>query len=96
MNKLTLRLAGFTLAVAPLMFTGCQSSSEYDDGYITAEDVRADMSPELQSVSKTSEQRKNTTARALDTTMSQIHDDWDRIWFLDRPIGMSRYPVPNR
>ncbi len=96
MNKWTLRLAGLTLAAAPLLMVGCQSSSDYDDGYITADMVRADMSPELQTLSMTPEQRKNMHARSLDTTMSQIHEDWDRIWYLNKPIGMSRYPVPNR
>lgn len=96
MTKTSLSLAGLALFAAPLLLSGCQSKPGYDDGYITAASVRADMSPELQTLSMTPEQRKNMHARSLDTTMSQIHEDWDRIWLIHKPIGMSRYPVPNR
>lgn len=82
------------LMLAPMLFAGCQSYDQRD-GYISAADVRSDMSPELQSLAYTSEQRKNQQARSLDTTMSQIHEDWDRIWLIHKPIGMSRYPIPN-
>lgn len=75
-------LLGLTLALG-----GCNNR-------ITADDVRADMTPELQSVALTAEQRKNQHARAIDHTLRQWHDDWDHLLLLDRPRRLSKYPIP--
>jgi hypothetical protein len=66
-----------------------------DDNKITADKVRRDMSPELQSVAMTHEQRKNREARNVDTTMRQFWDDLDMILLLDKPVRLTRYPLPN-
>ena len=67
---------------------GCSSDR------VTAAGVRSNMSPELESVAMTSEQRKNVHARAIDTTMRQIWDDLDTLLLIDRPIRLTRYPLP--
>lgn len=61
---------------------------------ITADSVRANMSPELESVAMSHEQRKNHHARVIDHTARQWHDDWDYLLLLDRPRRMSKYPIP--
>jgi AmiR/NasT family two-component response regulator len=70
-----------------LMSVGCSSDK------ITAESVRADASPDLQSVAMNNEQLKNRTARAIDTTARQVWDDIDSIMFWDRPMRMTKYPI---
>jgi hypothetical protein len=79
-------LASGVLALA-LMASGCSSDK------ITADSVRADPSPDLQSVALNNEQLKNRTARALDTTARQVWDDIDAIMFWDRPMRMTKYPI---
>lgn len=72
--------------VLPAFLTGCNR--------VTASSVRRNMSPELQSVALSKEQRKNKHARVYDHTLRQIHDDWDYLWLIDRPRRMSKYPMP--
>lgn len=61
---------------------------------IDGNSVRKNMSPELQSIAMTSEQRKTTQAHAWDTTGRQVWDDLDKIFFMDHASRLSRYPVP--
>lgn len=92
------RLGMLLLAVS--MFTGCNNSPEAasnpdpDGDRITAQAVRDDMSPELKTIAHTPEQHLNYGARSVDTTGRQIWGDWDRIWFLDRPMRLTPYPIP--
>ncbi|QNN23647.1 hypothetical protein HED60_15645 [Planctomycetales bacterium ZRK34] len=65
-----------------------------DDGRITADDVRWDMSPELSTLDATPEESKNNHARVIDTNTRQIWNDLDRILLLDRPSHLSLYSVP--
>ncbi|MEX0776976.1 MAG: hypothetical protein WD042_14820 [Phycisphaeraceae bacterium] len=86
-----MRFGMATMVVGAALLAGCGSKDR-----ITAEGVRANMSPELQSVGDTAQQRKNRQARAVDTTLRAIHDDWDYFWLIDRPTNLSRYPIPRR
>ncbi len=65
-----------------------------DNNKITASKVRSDMSPELDSIAMTKEQRKNEHARTVDTDLRQVWDDLDMLLLLDRPVRLSRYPIP--
>jgi len=84
-------LALASLAAGPLLLlsAGCAQR-------ITGDSVRANMSPEIESIAETPQQRKNKVARAADETASLINNDWDRFWLLDRPGRMSTYPMPQR
>jgi hypothetical protein len=83
-----LYLAGL-LSLTSLVFTGGCSSE------ITADDVRGDPTPELESMAFTSEERKSIHARTFNTQFRQIPDDIDEILLLDRPVRFSpRYPIP--
>ncbi|MCX5662114.1 MAG: hypothetical protein NTW19_20755 [Planctomycetota bacterium] len=61
---------------------------------ITAEGVRWNMSPELQGMANTPDQRKNTQARSMDTTMRQFNDDMDMVLMINKPSHLTIYPVP--
>ncbi len=65
-----------------------------DGDEITAQKVRNEMSPELQTIAHTKEQQLNYGARTVDTNMRQIWEDWDRFWLLEAPLHFSRYPIP--
>ncbi len=82
-------LLGVSLVAAPLLLSqgGCSHQ-------ITADSVRSNMSPEMETMAQTSEQRKNEVARAVDTNLRQLNNDWDSFWLLDRPLRLSMYPVP--
>lgn len=71
---------------------GCKNNKNPET--ITARDVRGDMSPELQSIAFSREQRRNRVARTVDTNLRQTWDDIDRVLLLDRPLHLSRYPIP--
>lgn len=88
MNKLTTKLAGGLLVLGGgLMAAGCQQP-------VTADRVRSNPTPELESISMSTEQRKNAHARTVDTNLRQLWDDFDSVLFLDRPLRLSRYPIP--
>lgn len=80
----------FSLCAVALLAVSIVGCSNKIDG----PSVRRDMSPELRTTAATHDQQKNTQARAIDTTMRQIWDDLDKIFFLDRPSRLSRYPIP--
>lgn len=42
-------------------------------------------------VAKTPGERANTYRRAADMDMRQLADDWDVIWFANRPTRLTRY-----
>lgn len=86
MRKLTSLIAA-GLFVASAALVGCSNE-------ITADSVRSNMTPELETIAMTREQRLNQNARAVNTTGRQIHDDWDRIWLIDRPLRLSEYTIP--
>lgn len=80
---LTLAACALTLWTA----VGCQKQ-------ITADGVRGDMSPGLNSIAESNQQRKNRHARTFDTNLRQIPDDIDTLLLLERPVRMSPYVIP--
>lgn len=89
-SKLAVRCGSMFLLLAALLLAGGGCTE------INAINTRADMSPELMGIASTPDQRYNAWARATNTDMRQIHDDWDRIWLIDKPLMLSPYPVPDR
>jgi len=89
---MTNKIHALGLGLACVLFAvaagGCNKNK------VTAEKVRDNMSPELQSMAMTHEQRQNAHARTIDTTLRQVWDDLDMILLLDKPIKLTRYPVP--
>ena len=80
------------LGVCALALCGCNASQQADR-QITAEYVRNNMSPELESIAETPAQRANRHARVDNTNLRQIPDDIDMLLLRDRPVWLSWYPV---
>jgi len=89
MKKATCKslLCALALAALGLSMTACQAP-------ITGERVRRDITPELESLTLTPEQRKNKLTRTLDTNLRHIWDDIDEFMLLDRPSRLTKWPVP--
>ena len=81
--------AGALLLAASMMIVGGCASDE-----ITPSSVRKHMTPELNTIAMTREQRRNNTVRSVNTTLRQIPDDWDRFWLVEDPVRLSVYPIP--
>ncbi len=86
-----LLLKGF---VASLLMVFALSLGACSNGRVTKESVWADMSPEMETLSLTSDQRTTRKKRTFDTNLRQLNDDWDYLWLQDRPSYMSDHPVP--
>jgi hypothetical protein len=78
------------LGLAAVVLGGCSSEPKS----VSSSWVRSNLTPELQSVAHSAEQRKNMHARTYDTNLRQVWDDWDTFWMIDRPTQMSKYPIP--
>jgi hypothetical protein len=71
--------------------TGCESQQEKT---VTVEDVRNNLSPNFNTVIYSEEQVKNNWAVTLDVNERELRDDWNRMWFLERPQRLTPYPMP--
>lgn len=80
-------MGAMVLALALVLSVGCSKK-------VTGASVRGDMSPALASLSETDEQRLNTHAKTWDVNTRQVWNDVDRIFFNDRPLRLSIYPIP--
>ena len=69
---------------------GCQSSG----GEITTTTVRNQPTPELEGIAVTPEQRQNDVMRAVNTDLRQASDDFYSFFLLDKPLNLSKYPIP--
>ena len=76
-----------TLMVSLMSLGGCANK-------VTGDDVRANPSPMLKSIAHTDQQLKNRGAYSRDTTMRQFWDDVDAFFLQDRPLRLSKYPIP--
>lgn len=80
-------LGGVVLASA-LLVGGCHSDQ------VTVGDIRANMTPELQTTAMTKEEHKTRIARTVDHNLRQIWDDLDYIFLVDQPSHLTEYPIP--
>lgn len=72
-----------------LMLAGCSSS-----GMITADDVRADVSPELESIDMSSQQRANQWAKISDYRWRLLNSDLDKFLMMDKVPRMHPTTIP--
>jgi hypothetical protein len=61
---------------------------------VTGTSVRWDMTPEMQSMGRTPDQRATEIHRSVNETTRQIWDDWDNFWLVDEPVRLSQWPIP--
>jgi hypothetical protein len=76
------------LLASTLVFVGCGQQR------VTSDDLRDNWTPELQSVTQSNEEFTNFKSRHAHNTWRQIHDDWARIWLVDRNLRLTEYNLP--
>ena len=76
------------LAIIPLV-VGCSSQKK-----ITTEYAQANVAPEMSGIARTQGERDNMRVYTDSIRSRGLADDWDAIWFIDRPSTLSRYPIP--
>lgn len=79
------------LSVAVAFSVGCTASQQSTQ--ITAESIRKHLSPNLESLANTYQQRENNRANAWDVNERSAWDDIDKMLFNDRPMRLSIYPI---
>lgn len=87
-NRLT--AAALTLAAATL--TGCNAPATTNHAG-NLDTLRSDPSPALMTLSERGTDRANRTTSMRDTNFRMINDDWDRLWMVDRPSHLTKYPT---
>lgn len=82
-------LFSFAAGLVALLMVGCSS-----DKPILIDQVRANPTPEMQTIARTRNQRLNEHAVVRNTNRRQILDDIDAILLLDRPVRLTPYVIP--
>jgi hypothetical protein len=73
---------------------GACSSTPDDYSYRAAEEIRDDVTPELDGLSRRAVDRDNDMAMSFDTNGRAFNDDIDRALFLNTPSRLTPYPHP--
>jgi hypothetical protein len=76
-------------AVSTLTLVGCESNKA-----ILIDEVRKNPAPEMETISRTYDDRKNEHAVTQNINHRQIADDIDAILLLNRPVRLSPYVIP--
>jgi len=91
-RQLANRIVPAALALAAAALVGCNApATTRHAGDI--EMLRADPSPALLTLSERGTDRQNRTTSMRDTNFRMINDDWDRLWMVDRPSHLTKYPT---
>lgn len=92
--RIKMMLAVMIVGSAALLVSagGCSSAPETDR--VTVDSLSRDLTPEMEGVGLSHDQRRNRHIRTVNTSMRQIWDDLDEILLLNRPSRMSPYPIP--
>jgi hypothetical protein len=72
---------------------GCGLMAGCEDR-ITARDVHSNMSPELDTTSRTPGEINTQLSRTVDTNGRMFWDDLMSVMLLDKPSRLSVYPIP--
>lgn len=94
---ITLHGARYTALLAACMVAaiglaaGCESQPKDS---VSVQDIRNDLSPNFNTVIYSEDQVKNNWAITQNLNERQLRDDWNRIWFLERPQRLTPYPIP--
>lgn len=85
------RLSAAALALTAATLVGCNApATTKHAGDIDA--LRADPSPALMTLSERGTDRANRGTSVLDSNFRMFSDDWDRLWYIDRPSHLTKYP----
>lgn len=86
MRLMTKMLCLLVLGLSLPALTGCST--------ITASDIRRNMTPELDTVTRSSQMHANDLARMTDNNLRNAWDDFDRFMLLDDNSHLSPWPMP--
>lgn len=89
-RRLTILALGTLTAAA---VTGCSTASSNAD-YAQAERIRADLTPELDTLYQRPDDMSNAFTVMLDENGRMIWQDLGRALYTDRPSRLTREPVP--
>ncbi len=86
MRNMTKMLCLLVLGLSLFLLTGCNR--------VTAGQIRRNMTPELSTMSRSSQMHKNDLARYRDNNLRGAWDDFDRFMLLHRNSRLTPWPVP--
>ena len=89
-HQIVLACVGAALVGGLMLNSGCGARERP----ITAERLRRNLSPPYQGMATTRDDRLDSKARGRNLMRRQMTDEFDAALFLDRPLRLSRYPVP--
>ena len=89
-HQIVLACAGAALVGGLMLNSGCGARERL----ITAERLRSELSPSYQGMANTRDERLDNKARGLNLMRRQMTDEIDAALFNDRPLRLSKYPVP--
>lgn len=91
MNKLNRRLVALLAAAAAATLVGC-SAGDYNEDL--ANEVRADLSPELDTMYERPTDIKNREALVVDENLRLLNEDMARLFLMDRSSILADHPMP--
>ncbi|MBL8762006.1 MAG: hypothetical protein JNL50_11965 [Phycisphaerae bacterium] len=91
MNKLNRRLVALLAAAAAATLVGC-STGDYNEDL--ANEVRADLSPELDTMYERPTDIKNREALVVDENLRLLNEDMARLFLMDRSSILADHPMP--
>jgi len=92
MNKINRRLVALLAAAAVGTLVGC-STGDYNEEL--ADEVRGDLSPELDTMHERPTDVKNRHALTVDENLRLLNEDMARLLLLDRPSILAEHPMPH-
>jgi hypothetical protein len=95
MKKLNRRLVGFLAVAAVGTLEGCSSSNYNSYNEELANDVRADLSPELDTMYERPTDIKNREALVVDENLRLLNEDLASLFLMDRPSILADHPMPH-
>lgn len=92
MNKLNRRLVALLAAAAAGALVGC-STGDYNEDL--ANEVRGDLSPELDTMYERKTDIKNREALIIDENLRLLNEDLARVFLMDRSSILAEHPMPH-
>lgn len=92
MNKLNRRLVALLAAAAAGTLVGC-STGDYNEQL--ADEVRGDLSPELDTMYERKTDIKNREALVVDENLRLLNEDLAHMFLFDRPSILAEHPMPH-
>lgn len=91
MKKLNRRIAALLAAAAAGTLVGC--STDYNEQL--ANEVRGDLSPELDTMYERRTDMKNREALVVDENLRLLNEDISHLFLMERPSILSEHPMPH-